>query len=446
MSTRSGLTNFWAGVFVLLGISGFVFSALLLAGLRELLTPKNDYVIRFTLTDGVEGLTEGSAVKVGGITRGRVTSIQTFPDPNVPGGMEIITGVRIDSAVPLRTDAVPYLQRPLLGGSGWINFTSLGSAPDLLAPEGVLLGQLAPPSILAEAGFGPEQREQVQDILKSFRSIASSGESITRRADEVFAAFQQDLGTFTRTLQDAADDVRRATSSTADKVPQWQAQIDTFMASANDAGRRLNGALDDARGFIGSLQREVDEARDGIRAFVRNAEQLSDKLNTDAYRQLTDALAKLDRGLESAADTADRARAIFRDNDQTLRETLANLRLASDQLQLTLVEVRRAPWRLLYQPGKRELEQELLFDAARRYAEAAGDLNRAVQTLAQMQTAAARAPEDRTPDEQRFVETWSRRVRESLDRYSQAETAFLRLLGVPVDGASPGRSDPAPRP
>lgn len=446
MSTRSGLTNFWAGVFVLLGISGFVFSALLLAGLRELLTPKNDYVIRFTLTDGVEGLTEGSAVKVGGITRGRVTSIQTMPDPNVPGGMEIITGVRIDSAVPLRTDAVPYLQRPLLGGSGWINFTSLGSAPDLLAPEGVLLGQLAPPSILAEAGFGPEQREQVQEILKSFRNIASSGESITRRADEVFAAFQQDLGSFTRTLQDAADDVRRATSSTADKVPQWQAQVDTFMASANDAGRRLNSALDDARGFIGSLQREVDEAREGIRAFVRNAEQLSDKLNTDAYRQLTDALAKLDRGLDSAADTADRARAIFRDNDQTLRETLANLRLASDQLQLTLVEVRRAPWRLLYQPGKRELEQELLFDAARRYAEAAGDLNRAVQTLAQMQTAAARPPDDRTPDEQRFVEAWSRRVRESLDRYSQAETAFLRLLGVPVDGASPGRADPAARP
>ena len=72
---------------------------------------------------------------------------------------------------------------------------------------------------------------------------------------------------------------------------------------------------------------------------------------------------------------------IVTEETPSIRRTLANLRLMSDQLKLTAVEVRSQPWRLLHQPTNKELSSQVLYDATRAYAEAASDLRAASEAL-----------------------------------------------------------------
>ncbi|MEX0741350.1 MAG: hypothetical protein WD079_01040, partial [Phycisphaeraceae bacterium] len=64
-----------------------------------------------------------------------------------------------------------------------------------------------------------------------------------------------------------------------------------------------------------------------------------------------------------------------------LERTIANARIVSDQLKLTAVEVRRAPWRLLYEPTDEELNTDNVYDAARSFALAASTLNATADSL-----------------------------------------------------------------
>jgi hypothetical protein len=103
---------------------------------------------------------------------------------------------------------------------------------------------------------------------------------------------------------------------------------------------------------------------------------------------------------------------------------MANFRLASDQLKLTMMEVRRAPWRLLYRPDTKELQYELLYDSARAYATAVSDLRAATESLEAAQAAGGARPatEGATIDE--LID----QVRRALDAYRLTEEKFVNLL------------------
>jgi len=72
-----------------------------------------------------------------------------------------------------------------------------------------------------------------------------------------------------------------------------------------------------------------------------------------------------------------RAGTLLKEETPGIRHTLANLRLMSDQLKLTAVEVRSQPWRLLHSPTTKEMSSQVLYDARAAYAEAASDLRAA---------------------------------------------------------------------
>jgi ABC-type transporter Mla subunit MlaD len=432
MASKATTNNVLTGLFLIIGLVSFVTCALVLAGLEETLRTKRSYEVRFALADGVEGLSDGSAVKIGGITRGRVTRIDMVDNAVLPAGVEIVATIALDARVALKKDAVAFLQRPLLGGTGWMNIPELGSAEsEALPPGGVLRGQIAPPAIFAEAGFGPEQRAQVQGIIRSAKGITETVEVTAKRLDEISAKLQKDADAFSGRLIAAADDVKDVTGRARATTPEWIKEGDTILAKVNKAGDELNATLTDARALIASFQKEVDAAKDRVQSVVRNADEFVSKLNTDGYKRFTDALDAAKAGIDAGRATLVRAEAIVRDNDQSVRDTLANLRIASDQLAITTAEVRRQPWRLLYQPARRELEQELLFDSARRYSEAAGDLNRAVQALAQVQGTLAKSPSERTPDERDQLERLRRQAEEALGAFGPAQQQFLKVLGVP---------------
>ena len=102
---------------------------------------------------------------------------------------------------------------------------------------------------------------------------------------------------------------------------------------------------------------------------------------------------------------------------------MANLRLMSDNLKLTAVEVRSQPWRALYRPTNKELSTQSLYDATRAFAEAASDVRAASETIESLAAGAT----TRTDDGRRIDEA-GLALTEAMQRYRDAEQALLDIL------------------
>ena len=127
---ESRRNNFKAGIFTILALALAFTTLIVLNGeaVQQLFGKYNRYSIRFDLYDGVAGLDSGSEVRVGGLTRGRVTAINLVGlDPKDSQTPEAIVEIEVDKKIELWSNAVAIRTVPILGGSSWINITFSGS-------------------------------------------------------------------------------------------------------------------------------------------------------------------------------------------------------------------------------------------------------------------------------------------------------------------------------
>ena len=106
-----------------------------------------------------------------------------------------------------------------------------------------------------------------------------------------------------------------------------------------------------------------------------------------------------------------------------INDTLANARLAAQQLKLTMLEVRRSPWKVLYRPTPTELEHEMLYAAARSFALAASDLKAASESV-------RRVLDDHSDQVATDPQTAQRLNTYLLDSLSNYEKVQQRLIDV----------------
>jgi hypothetical protein len=168
-----------------------------------------------------------------------------------------------------------------------------------------------------------------------------------------------------------------------------------------------------------------------------------ESLRTDTKPTIDAMLVDARSAMESTRKAVERADALLAESSPSLRRTVANARLASDQLKFTLEEVRRSPWRLLYRPDTRELEFELLYDSARIYASAVSDLRDASAAL---EEASASANATGSTLSGRRAEDLNAELTRAFESYRAAERAFLDLIierGAPggASGASGGAGE-----
>ena len=148
---------------------------------------------------------------------------------------------------------------------------------------------------------------------------------------------------------------------------------------------------------------------------------LTEKVNGPTYQQFMRVLDRASVTLEDFATAASDTSDLLNTYAPEVGLILANARLASDQLKLTTVEVRQAPWRLLYTPGTKELENELLYDSVRTYASAVSDLRATSAILRQMKEKGVEFDEQ----EGQTVEGVIQRLQNAFQRYEDAEQQFL---------------------
>lgn len=412
--------NVLAGVFLIAAVLLGVLVSVVLSGTLENIGRSKRITVALTIAEGAAGLQSGSPVTLGGVSVGAVTRVTIERgDSGVPSRILVRTRIRPDITV--HQDARILLVSPLLGSTSSLNIVSTGGELPVCTSNDIIEGGVAPPGFLEQAGYGPNEAARVRTIIENIDSLTTRLDGIVEDAEP---RIDRELGEIERIIAD----LRTIGADLNERFPGWGDKIDSTLANAEEASARFSPLLDnaaagvdDARSAIASAQRIVDDNREGIDNIVANVESASEKLDRETIDTLNKTLATADDGIARLAEVTESIGAWLSEEWPSVRKIIANGRLASDQLKLTMTEIRRSPWRLLYTPGKKELENELFYDSARTYAEAVSDLRAASEALE-----IAAATGEATPQFDRAtIEQISQQITDAFERYREAETDLL---------------------
>jgi ABC-type transporter Mla subunit MlaD len=413
--------NTKTGVFVAVSVILAMIVIALLTDAVERFTRRADvYTVTFPVRSGVGNLKQGSEVRVGGVRLGDVVVV--VPPVREPYD-EIAVEFRIDSRVRLHQGAIIYVASPLIGAESWLEIAYTGD------PEG---DPMAGRTIAGRPGLG---------MLAAMLGVDYSGRA---------AGMIEDVGEFTAFLANVPDEYDTHIVPTLERVgrtterieqivariqdddwPQWAAHVTAVLAWAEGATADLDELLGRGNTMLATLQEVVDENRPDIRTTLHNFAEGAGEVRQVVQRVRDETVDRVHAMLNSGQTGLDRATGILEaiqvDYDRwatEIGEALARANLASQQLKLTMIEVRRNPWKVLYRPGQREIEHELLYDAARSFAMAAADLRAASSSVQRiLDNHGERLAEDKDA-----LERITNLLLEPMDRYTQAQERLLNVL------------------
>lgn len=362
-----------------------------------------NFTVRFRLDQGTTGLREGSTVLLGGQEVGKVKRVrfEKVEGPARSAGdapREFPTAVLVDVAIrgdlPIFENAMIALEKPLLGSLSSINISSIGDPAKMevsrqahqgIGPQveesEIIAGMIAPPTFLADAGFGPDQSNQLRNAVENLDKTVAEVQALVEKSGPG--------------VQSSIDDARVLIADLRTRAAEWSKRIDTIAANVESASAKIDPILakvdlgvDEARGVVASARAAVDDNRERIDRIIANIDEASlsaksaaARIDTELIDLASGAFREARASLATASESINRLSSLLGEQTPSIRRTLANLRIMSDQLKLTAVEVRSQPWRLLHAPSTKELEVQVLYDATRSYAEAASDVRAAAESL-----------------------------------------------------------------
>lgn len=424
---NSARNNLIAGIFLLGALVAGVIISIIISGAYERFVARHHYIVRFTIAEGTPGLRIGANVTLGGQPVGWVEDLSFHSVQNIPQNVDVHISVLADLV--LYPNAVIHLERPLLGTMSSLNIAWPGdpSAGPPLREGDVLVGGIAPPAFLAQAGFGADQAQQLRSMIEQASELVARMNTFTQRLEETI---DDDLAR----LRESLEDIAAVTGEFRERTPEWTQRIDSILTSSDQVATRLPAladraevTMDDARRVMNSIGEAVDENRVAMDRIVGNIDQAAARLNEESVPLIGEVLAQARDGVAQFQDAGRLFNSLIIEQAPGIRRILANFRLAADQFRLTSVEVRRNPWRLLYQPSARELESELFYDAARTYAQAVSDLREASESLEAVSRAEAVGRVAPTVHVE-TVEEIQARLQGAFIRYQEAERELLRRM------------------
>lgn len=419
MATAAMRNNLIAGFFLILSIVAAVAVSAVISGVGDRLRPTREYIVRFSILDGAPGLSSGSPVALGGQAVGRVASVHVRLES--AEAQHIDAKIRVRSDLALSPNAGIYLVKPLLGSESWLNIADTGGPAETARGPVVLVGRIAPPEFLTQAGYGPVQMEQIRKAIAQMTDLVD-------RLDRLTIEIEPKVGDVATDMAAASKDIREVATLLRERAPIIADQTEQVLASASEISTQLSGLLGDvqggveeARAMIERARLAVDDARPVVDRILANVESAASKVDQESITKLNEALDQGKTAATSLASSLEEVTTLLQEHGPSLGKTMANARLASDQLRLAAVEIRQSPWRLLYRPSTKELEAELIYSAAQSYAQAVSDLRAATEAMDRLSASPSRGGA--------ASEAVAHRVREALVRYEAAESEFLRLLG-----------------
>jgi ABC-type transporter Mla subunit MlaD len=271
----------------------------------------------------------------------------------------------------------------------------------------VLKGLVGPPGFLAQAGISSKDIQDFKDLVTK----ANKG------ADEINAILETNRPKIDALVTDASSIVARVEK----KMPEWEARVDRITTDVETSAKILPGVAENLRVQVDKVGALIDRNEARFERIVTNTDEAMEKVNHQVIDPLRASLTEAESALKRFSPTVDKVRLFVDESVPQVQETLANVELMSQQLKLVSVEVRSQPWRIFYRPDTKELQETLLYDAARTYADAVSDLRAASDSLRAAQSQGNAIGEARARELERDV-------REALNRVRASEAEYLKRL------------------
>lgn len=386
----------------------------------------NNYKTSYTVLEGVSFLQTGSEVRIGGIKVGQVEAV-TF-DKEKPGPIdEIDVDFLVPTTIPLYSNAVATIQSGLISADSFISITSLGfdetnrpegdthDAGELLKPGGYfpgtgsvgLLGSLVGPDGAEDVGVF---LSKIKDLSERFQTdgyvlewvlgapSAAEIQDVIHDVDLVMADFQRNWNS------------------------SWSGEVSSILMNLNAS--------------FSHLDEVIITNQDSFYEVISNVRSITDQANRTWAPQLASIFAD---GKTTLANV-DVVVADFRSRSPLMLDnfgdTLANMNVASQQLNRAIAEVSASPWRLLYRPTDKEYSNELLYEAARNFSFGAADLKSAAGSMQRLLDARG---DQLGPEDQDLLMIRSNLV-ESFHRYERAQQQLMEILRGDGTGTESGKS------
>jgi len=454
-------TNLRAGLFVIVGVTLAFLVIILLSDFSAWFASRKKIEVRFALGDGVAGLKPGAVVSIGDHKIGNVAAIE--PDRNKQGRVtRLLVTAEIPDDYTLYENARVELVVPPLGAGSRLDIVSVGRPPGSAGDEpaagsGVYDAQTDPPleggvspsqfasDFAEEAGIGARQRRQVQQIISNVEHITAAlgGDAVdgelaprARRLDQTL----QDVRGAAARLNALSEAI--AGDRPPDQLPDRARQIARLVGELNDTVDQARAALDHARRLLvenrpavkATIDRvakliernepAIDEAIEAGRQTLAHTEKITAEVRHEMLADLRRLLGKADEAMTDVKSSMDELEHMTTTQRPVIEKMIANLRLASDQFKLAAIEVRRAPWRLLYEPKEKELETENLYDSARSFALAASNLE---ATASSMKAMLDKYGETIDPDDAR-LQLMLENMQRTFEKFSEVQDKFWQAL------------------
>ena len=301
--------------------------------------------VRFKLADNLGGLRVGDEVRVGGFKVGSVKAIDPL---GLDGSEEAALAVRfsIPSKFVVREGAIVGVENGLTG-SAVLNVIDLGKGNAV--PDSVALTGVSDPKTRALAGLGDLKLGETVDSIKKTADTAT--ETLGKARDKIDPAYEK--------YATVADRAGEAVTGVRDVINDGKPHIDRTLSNLDDA--------------TGTVKDRLPETMDQVKSLLTKVEGSVDKLQT--------SLDDVKAAVSNTKDLTASARSVLVGNRSKLDATFASVKTTGDNLKAASAEIRRSPWRLLYKPGRGEMANLNLYDAARQFAEGANDMNDAATAL-----------------------------------------------------------------
>lgn len=412
--------NIRMGIFVSISLLlGLGIVVALTGALDSLRGRSTVHTVRFTVQSGVSNLKTGSEVRVGGMRLGEVVRLLPQIKPGEPF-QYIDVEFALDQSVQLYENARIMVSSPLIGAEAWLDITSVGEGP---IATGVLVGSERVgmlTALLGDDGANNTQR-MLQDTQQFTAFLASINDEYERNVLPILEDFQSASGG-TREF---------VASFRQDDWPRWVASVDSLMNRANQSISAFDAMLSEGHGLLSDGRDVLAENRDDLRTSVAQFRIASENWQRATQRisdETVDRIhALLDTGQDGLREMREAAVMLRQDYDgwaTNISEALGRANIASQQLSLTMTEVRRSPWKVLYRPSEKELEHELLYEAARSFAVAAADLKAASTSMQRIMENHS----ERLSDDAELLDRVRMNLLAPLDRYEIAQQRLLDVL------------------
>jgi ABC-type transporter Mla subunit MlaD len=425
-ATRSQ-NNIKAGIFVTIAILIGLSVLFVLGDFKRLFQASmTQYTVIFPVTEGVQGLGQGSFVDVGGIQVGEVDSVALLNDVDSPVSL-IEVAFSIPSEFMVHDDAIVSIQSGLLSTSSWLSFTSMGAGGTVLEPGGMLEGSSLS---MMDRLLGSGPAANMASTLESFAAISgqleTNGELVKWvMGDESAARLDETIISLQSAVEQGDDFLATLNADWA----SWSGDIDTLMAQADDFAQALRNVSDLINENGDAFQHIVDD----LESTMANVDSVSETLRTSTWPKVEvfvdTAQSTLLDVQTVVGDVKARSSVWIADLDRTL----ANVLLAAQQLNQLLGEVKANPWRLLYRPTDKQLGQELIYEASRNFVFGAADLKSAAGAMERLLD--ARGSSLAADDSQ--LEALRTNLMDSAERYQRAQEQLMELLQMSSPSSTP---------